>query len=82
MNHELHGTRLYLAALKPDGSLDGALKPVAVAPDVHQAVWSPLSDRLVALTEEPNGADRNLARRGAGVAHWMPPAPGQAGEAA
>ncbi|HEY1902440.1 MAG TPA: prolyl oligopeptidase family serine peptidase [Terracidiphilus sp.] len=56
VNHELHGTRLYLAALKPDGSVDGALKTIGLAPDVHQAIWSPLSDRLLAITEEPNEA--------------------------
>jgi dipeptidyl aminopeptidase/acylaminoacyl peptidase len=55
-DHDMHGTRLYLAALKADGSLDGALKPVAVDPDVHAAIWSPASDRLLAMTERPNGA--------------------------
>ena len=55
-DHELHGTRLYLAALKSDGSVDGTLKPVAVFPDVHQALWSPASDRLLVITEKPNGA--------------------------
>ena len=56
VNHEIHGTRLYLAALKADGSLDGALKPVAIAPDVHQAVWSLATDRLLVITEQPNEA--------------------------
>jgi dipeptidyl aminopeptidase/acylaminoacyl peptidase len=56
VNHELHGTRLYLAALKPDGSVDGALKPVSIEPDVHQAVWSPNADRLLVTTEKPNDA--------------------------
>jgi len=56
VNHEPHGTRLYLAALKPDGSLDGVLKSVSVEPDVHQAVWSPVADRLLVITEKPNGA--------------------------
>ena len=37
VDHELHGTRLYLAALKADGSVDGALKPAAILPDVRQA---------------------------------------------
>jgi dipeptidyl aminopeptidase/acylaminoacyl peptidase len=54
VNHEVHGTRLYLAALKTDGSVDGALKPVAVAPDVQRALWSPTSDRLLVITEKPN----------------------------
>ena len=55
-DHDLHGTRLYLAALQADGSIDGALKPVAVEPDVRAAVWSPAGDRLLATTEKPNGA--------------------------
>jgi dipeptidyl aminopeptidase/acylaminoacyl peptidase len=55
VDHDKHGMRLYLAALKPDGALDGALKPVAIAPDVHAAAWSPVADRLLVLTEAPNG---------------------------
>jgi dipeptidyl aminopeptidase/acylaminoacyl peptidase len=56
VNHELHGTRLYLAALKGDGSLDGVLKPVGVEPDVHAAVWPEASNRLLVVTEKPNDA--------------------------
>jgi dipeptidyl aminopeptidase/acylaminoacyl peptidase len=56
VDHELHGARLYLAALKADGSVDGALKPVVIAPDVHQAIWSPSSNKLLVTTEKPNGA--------------------------
>jgi dipeptidyl aminopeptidase/acylaminoacyl peptidase len=56
VNHELHATRLYLTALKADGSIEGALKPVEVAPDIKMAVWSPASDRLLVLTEQPNDA--------------------------
>jgi dipeptidyl aminopeptidase/acylaminoacyl peptidase len=56
VNHEHHGERLYLAALKSDGAIDGALKPVSLAPDVQGAWWSQQSDRFVALTEEPNDA--------------------------
>jgi dipeptidyl aminopeptidase/acylaminoacyl peptidase len=77
VNHELHGTRLYLAALNSDGSVDGALKTVGLAPDVHQVVWSPVGDRLLALTEEPNDA-RDLGPVGAawlvGVAALQKPA--------
>ncbi len=54
VNHEVHGTRLYLAALKTDETVEGVLKPVAVAPDVQRAVWSPASDRLLVITEKPN----------------------------
>lgn len=60
VDHDKHGTHLYLAALKPDGTLDGALKPVAIDPDVRHAVWSPASDNLLVLTEPPN----NLADLG------------------
>jgi dipeptidyl aminopeptidase/acylaminoacyl peptidase len=56
VNHEEHFTRLYLVALKPDGSLDGALKAVGVEPDVKQAVWAEASDRLLVITEKPNEA--------------------------
>jgi len=56
VNHERHGERLYLAAMKPDGTLDGGLKPVSLAPDVHAVSWSPMSDRMVVVTELPNDA--------------------------
>ncbi len=56
VNHEEHLTRLYLAALKPDGSMDGALKPVGVEPDVQRAMWAETSDRLLVLTDKPNEA--------------------------
>ena len=54
VNHENHGARLYLAALKPDSSIDGALKSVGVSPDVHGVSWSPKSDRFLVVTEAPN----------------------------
>jgi dipeptidyl aminopeptidase/acylaminoacyl peptidase len=56
VNHEMHMTRLYLAPLKADGSLDGALKPVGVEPDVQRAIWTHASDRLLVITEKPNEA--------------------------
>ncbi len=56
VNHETHATRLYLVALKPDGSLDGTLKAVSISPDVHGARWSPVADRLFVVTEAPNEA--------------------------
>ncbi len=56
INHDAHLTRLYLAALKPDGTIDGALQAVPVAPDVHGAIWSPSADRLFVVTEAPNDA--------------------------
>lgn len=54
VNHAKHVTRLYLAVLKTDGSMDGGLKTVALAPEVRTVVWSPVSDRLLAVTEPPN----------------------------
>ena len=67
VNHGVHLTRLYLAALKADGSLDGALKPVGVEPDVQRAIWSEASDRLLVITEKPNDAS-DLGPAGAG---WL-----------
>ncbi|HEX4285041.1 MAG TPA: prolyl oligopeptidase family serine peptidase [Terracidiphilus sp.] len=54
VNHEKHGARLYLAALKDDGKIDGSLKAVAIQPDVRGAVWSPASNRLLVIAEPPN----------------------------
>jgi len=67
VNHEKHGTRLYVAALKPDGSIDGALRPVAVEPDVRSAIWSQAPNRLLVLTEQPNDA----ADLGPASAAWL-----------
>ncbi len=76
VNHHKHGSRLYLAALKADGALDGGLKPVAIAPDVRGAVWSPESNRLLVFTEAPN----DLSDLGPAGAAWMVDAatPGEA----
>lgn len=54
VNHDPHLTHLYLAALKPDGSLDGGLKAVGVEPDVQRAIWTENADRLLVITEKPN----------------------------
>ena len=54
VNHEVHVTRLYLAALKADGALDGTLKPVSVDPEVRSAIWSLASGRLLVITVPPN----------------------------
>lgn len=67
VNHERHGTRLYLATLKADGSLDGELKPVAIAPDVEGAVWSPVAAKLLVFTEAPN----DLGDLGPAGAAWL-----------
>jgi dipeptidyl aminopeptidase/acylaminoacyl peptidase len=70
VNHERHGERLYLAALKADGELDGALKPVGLEPDVHGVSWSPKSDRMVVVTELPNEA----SDLGPAASAWLVPA--------
>ncbi|HET7103346.1 MAG TPA: prolyl oligopeptidase family serine peptidase [Terracidiphilus sp.] len=67
VDHETHLTRLYLAALKPDGSIDGALKSVAVQPNIAAAVWSPVTDRLLVFTDAPN----NLSDLGPASAAWL-----------
>jgi dipeptidyl aminopeptidase/acylaminoacyl peptidase len=54
VNHERHLTRLYLAALKSDGAIDGDLKAIEVPPDVHGATWSPVAEKLLVFTEAPN----------------------------
>jgi len=50
-----------------DGSVDGALQAVAVAPDVHLAVWAPAADRLAVMTE---GANEISDLGPAGAAGW------------
>ena len=54
VNHETHLTRLYLASMKTDGSIEGALKTVAVPPDVHGATWARSADTLLVFGEPPN----------------------------
>jgi dipeptidyl aminopeptidase/acylaminoacyl peptidase len=67
VNHEKHGSRLYLAALKTDGVLDGSLKTVSFAPDVQGAVWSPATDRLLVFTKAPD----DLSDLGPTGAAWV-----------
>ncbi|MGA7859722.1 MAG: prolyl oligopeptidase family serine peptidase, partial [Terracidiphilus sp.] len=71
VDHDKHGTRLYLAALKPDGmvdgAVDGALRPVAIPPDVHRAAWSQATARLLVFTQAPN----NAADLGPSGAAWL-----------
>lgn len=52
VDHELHRSRLYLLSVQSN-----KLVPVNLQADVHGASWSTDSTRLVAVTEEPNGAD-------------------------
>ena len=51
VNHEQHGSRLYL--LNTD---DEKLTPVAVPPDVQGIAWSNQGDRLIAIAEGMNEA--------------------------
>ena len=54
VNHDEHGTRLYLGSLKANGQIDGELKVTGVAPDVRSATWSPVDNHLLVITEPPN----------------------------
>jgi len=67
VNHETHVTRLYLAALKSDGSIDGSLKPVALPQEFHGATWAKSTDQLLAFTEPPN----DLSDLGPDGAAWL-----------
>jgi dipeptidyl aminopeptidase/acylaminoacyl peptidase len=67
VNHEVHLTRLYLALLKADGSVDGGLRAVGVDPDVQRAVWSEDSGRLLVITEKPN----DISDLGPANAAWL-----------
>ena len=51
VNHDLHGSRLYL--LDP---ADGKITPTAVPPDVRGVSWAQQSDRLLAIAEGMNDA--------------------------
>jgi dipeptidyl aminopeptidase/acylaminoacyl peptidase len=52
VDHDLHGSRVYLFDL---GS--SKVTSVAVPPDVRRSLWSSDGSRLLAITEDPNGAD-------------------------
>jgi dipeptidyl aminopeptidase/acylaminoacyl peptidase len=54
VNHDRHLTRLYLVALKSDGSFDGNLRPVGVEPDIQSVAWTENANRLLVITEPPN----------------------------
>jgi dipeptidyl aminopeptidase/acylaminoacyl peptidase len=54
VNHDQHGTRLYLANLKANGQIDGELKTAGIDPDVRSATWSPVDNHLLVVTEPPN----------------------------
>jgi len=62
VDHEQHGTRLYL--LDPATS---KLTVVAVTPDVKRVSWDPQSDRLLAEIEAPN----NVSDLGPALSTWL-----------
>ncbi|HEY1987307.1 MAG TPA: prolyl oligopeptidase family serine peptidase [Terracidiphilus sp.] len=74
VNHEKHATRLYLAALKGDGSLDGALKPVGVEPEIQSVAWAEASDRFLVITDPPNDASDLGPANGAWLVNVATPA--------
>ena len=51
VNHNPHVIRLYLLNVAT-----GKLRPLPVAPDVHDVSWSSDSSKLLAISEGPNGA--------------------------
>jgi dipeptidyl aminopeptidase/acylaminoacyl peptidase len=77
VNHDQHGVRLYVAGMKPDGALDGALKATGVTPDVRGAVWSQAGDKLLAMTEPMNDVS-DLAPEKAAKVDAIPPTVGRA----
>ena len=56
VNHERHLSRIYLAALKADGGIEGDLKAIDTPADVRRGLWSPVDDKLLVFTEAPNEA--------------------------
>jgi dipeptidyl aminopeptidase/acylaminoacyl peptidase len=52
VNHDPHGSRLYLLNLTT-----AKLMPLAVQPEVHDAYWSGDSTKLLVVVEAMNGAD-------------------------
>ena len=74
VNHEQHLTRLYLAALKPDGAIDGSLNAVSIPPDVRGATWSPVADKLLTITEPPNDVSDLGPAGGAWIVDALAPA--------
>lgn len=52
VDHDLHGSRVYCFDIATN-----KVTPVGIPPDVHKVMWSHAGSRLLAMTEEPNGAD-------------------------
>ncbi|MHB1022254.1 MAG: alpha/beta hydrolase family protein [Acidobacteriaceae bacterium] len=57
VDHDPHGTRVYLLALKSTGEADGPLTAVAVPADVQSVAWSPNVAQFVVLSHAMNSAD-------------------------
>jgi dipeptidyl aminopeptidase/acylaminoacyl peptidase len=51
VDHDMHAERLYLLDLH-----SGALRPIAVSPNIGRVAWSHASDRLVVVSSPLNGA--------------------------
>ncbi len=54
VDHDPHGTRLYLQALDASGVATGSLTRADIAPDVQGIAWAPRSTKLAIVTETPN----------------------------
>lgn len=55
VDHDGHGSRLYLVDLTQATPGTEKVTVVAIPPDVRQCAWSPDAKRLVALADAPNG---------------------------
>jgi hypothetical protein len=54
VDHDPHGTRLYLQSLDASGAATGNLIRADIAPDVQGIAWAPRSNKLAIVTETPN----------------------------
>jgi dipeptidyl aminopeptidase/acylaminoacyl peptidase len=54
VDHDPHGTRLYLQALDASGAAVGNPIRADIAPDVQGIAWAPRSNKLAIVTETPN----------------------------
>jgi dipeptidyl aminopeptidase/acylaminoacyl peptidase len=79
VDHDPHGTRLYLQALDASGTATGSPIHVDIAPDVQGIAWAPRSNKLAIVTETPNNAGDLHPSRSAWVVElngdsWKPTA--------
>ncbi len=70
VDHDPHGTRLYLQALDASGATVGSPIRADIAPDVQGIAWAPNSNKLAVVTETPNNVgDLHPARSASILEH-------------